>query len=140
MTYRVLITGSRNWPGYFPIYRALHAELLAANASDSRLIVAHGGSGQADRFAADWCRFQPSVTEDVWLADWRTHGRKAGPLRNTNMIEPGAIRCHAFILPCVLRQCAKKKPHGTHGATDCANKAEKAGIETVIYRWEEVVA
>ena len=52
---------------------------------------------------------------EVYPADWRTHGRAAGPLRNARMIAEGK--------PDLV--IAFK---GNRGTQDCCRKAEAAGI------------
>jgi hypothetical protein len=52
-----------------------------------------GGATGVDEFAKGWATTRPEVKRWVCNADWKTHGRKAGPLRNARMLEwkPDAV-------------------------------------------------
>lgn len=52
-------------------------------------VVIHGGcrSG-ADAIADKWARFY-GLEVEVYLADWDSHGRAAGPIRNQRMLDEG---------------------------------------------------
>ncbi|MGH3326788.1 MAG: bifunctional DNA primase/polymerase [Streptomycetales bacterium] len=113
--FRVLVTGSRNWRQPHIITDALDG-LRAAHRG--RLVVVHGACPQgADQVADTWCR-QVGVAVEPHPADWATHGRAAGPIRNTAMVTAGAELCLAFIT------------NHSPGATGCANTAQTAGIPT----------
>ncbi|WP_258047458.1 DUF2493 domain-containing protein [Streptomyces sp. SM13] len=128
--YRVLVTGSRDWQEIGAIRRALN-EVLAVRPHNQPLVVVHGDCPTgADIMAKVWAltTFTPActddyerVTEEPHPAAWHLHGRKAGPIRNQNMVNKGADLCLAFIR------------NGSRGATGCANLAEAAGIPT--RRW-----
>jgi|GEM_PF-1050464 len=112
--YRVLITGSRNWLAAGTVVAVLD-RLLAAHPA---LVVVHGACPTgADRIAGEWCE-ELGVPAEGHPADWATHGRAAGPRRNAEMVATAPAECHAFIRA------------GSAGATDCAKKAEQAGIPT----------
>ncbi len=128
---RVLVTGSRSWSGKAAVYWAL-GDLLAEYGT---LTVVHGAARSgADKMAHDWALSQHytssfgAVTPEPHPADWRTHRRRAGYLRNEEMVRLGAVLCLAFIDPCAKAACAGKAPHGSHGASHCAGLAEAAGI------------
>lgn len=56
--------------------------------------VVHGGASGADSMAGKIAR-ECFYKEEVHPADWATHGRKAGLLRNAAMVEAGADLCIA---------------------------------------------
>lgn len=50
--------------------------------------VIHGGAKGADTMASLWAR-ERGVPQKEYIADWKAHGRKAGPLRNERMLREG---------------------------------------------------
>lgn len=108
---RVLVTGSRDWENWDTIYDALSK----IHEAIGDFILVHGGARGADEMANIWAH-RTGVTAEVHPADWKTHGKKAGFLRNTEMVKSGADMCLAFVRD------------GSPGATGCAELAEKAGI------------
>lgn len=118
---RVLVTGSRDWTDVRAIELALMEQDPCAEHDDcfdpSHLItVVHGhcptgADAIADRFAQQW-----GVTVERHPADWDTHGKRAGFLRNQVMVNLGADVCLAFI------------KNNSSGASMTARLAEEAGI------------
>jgi hypothetical protein len=124
--YRVLVTGSRTWDDP----EAVVFELAGLSLQHAPIVVIHGKARDgADRFA-HLAAQALAVREEPHPADWAKHNRRAGMIRNAEMVKAGADVCLAFIMPCRLASCDRGDPHGTHGATHCADLAEKAGIET----------
>ncbi|MFF7949091.1 SLOG family protein [Streptomyces griseorubiginosus] len=137
-TYRILITGSRNWTDRRTIEDTLTAAGALAIASGQRLTVVHGACPTgADAIAQEWADWhrehgqpidierhpaQNHPTED--FGPWPA----AGPKRNAHMVNLGADACFAFIGPCTSRRCQRPSPHPSHGASGCAGLAEAAGI------------
>jgi hypothetical protein len=118
--YRILVTGSRDWPDHDVIYDALDAALNAAPKDrDTWLVVGDCPRG-ADRIAYQWA-VTAMVPIDVHLADWATHGKAAGPIRNGAMVRAGANLCLAFIQA------------GSRGATHTLELARRAGIPTRVW-------
>jgi YspA, cpYpsA-related SLOG family len=111
---RILITGSRTWTGIQPI----RAELARCRATWPGAILVHGDARGADRIAsAIWRLWRLPV--EAHPANWQLHGRRAGYIRNAEMVAAGADLCLAFI-----------RNHSP-GATACADLAERAGIRTI---------
>ncbi|WP_336246715.1 SLOG family protein [Streptomyces cupreus] len=128
--YRVLVTGSRDWPTEDTVWAALNDVRDEALISGRTLTVVHGACPHgADEQAAHWCRTARlfalgSVTEEKHPANWRPGGkldRSAGFRRNAEMVNLGADVCLAFIR------------NGSRGASHTAALAEQAGIP--VRRW-----
>lgn len=128
---RVLVTGSRDWLSWVTVWEAIDTAVFTV--PQPRLItVVHGNCPRgADRFAQDWCEnlagaledeYGVRVTEERHPADWKRHGKRAGFLRNAEMVNLGADVCLAFIR------------NNSRGASMTADLAQRAGIKTIIYR------
>lgn len=124
--YRVLVTGSRDWTDRRTIDDTLTA-LAAANAFHNRpTVIVHGACPTgADAIADDWARWHaqrsPLVEFERHRANWQLNGKRAGFIRNANMVNLGADVCLAFI------------KDGSRGASHTAALAEQAGIP--VRRW-----
>lgn len=85
---------------------------------------------------ADWTGLCRPTCKPGHRQPGRNGGRSycpaAGDYRNEDMVaeEPVPNLCLAFVDECAKPSCRQPKPHGTHGAIDCASGAERAGIET----------
>ena len=113
---RILITGSRNWTDWVSVDEAiLEAVRNAAPNFDIPVTIVHGGCSGADDIAGQVAEFY-AFEQEVHPADWNTHGKAAGPIRNQEMVDLGADICLAF-------------PLGeSRGTRDCMRRARKAGI------------
>jgi hypothetical protein len=160
--FRLLVTGSRDWTDATRVWGALTA--LAAQVDS--LVVVHGAAGRGvDMMAHRWVARQQAsgradISEEPHPADWEApcrpecrlgHRRPqrdgggsycpaAGDYRNQEMVETGPHACFAWVAPCSRRGCRNRKPHGSHGASDCADRAEEAGINTRRWYDESMVA
>jgi YspA, cpYpsA-related SLOG family len=137
--YRVLVTGSRDWGDAdmlsFELGVALR-EALREGHSLADVVIVHGDcpagvDHMADRLASDF-----GYAVERHPADWDQYGKSAGPRRNAEMVALGANVCVAFIGPCTKPGCRTPGPHGSHGATHCADLAEKSGIP--VRRYERI--
>lgn len=142
--YVVLLAGSRDLADPKVVHQFLDDRLTYVVTNGyGRLVVRHGACpGGADLFADQWVAIQQPILPVV--ADRhpaQNHPTQdfgpwpgAGPRRNGYMVGLGAHECRAFIGPCTSPRCRRPEPHGSHGATGCADLAETAGITT--YRME----
>lgn len=117
---RVLVCGGRD---YADIYK-MHKELFAlrvksdpgidhATSSKSNLVIIEGGARGADALARKWAGDWgiKCITEK---ADWDRHGKKAGPIRNREMMKHKPDLVMAF-------------PGGS-GTANMISVAEEAGV------------
>lgn len=109
---KVIVCGGRDFADRERVCKVL--DFLHNDRAITLLI--HGGARGADALAADWASSRGIPTQ-AFPADWKRHGRGAGPKRNQQMAEAGADLCVAF-------------PGGT-GTADMCKRAAAAGIEVV---------
>jgi hypothetical protein len=118
---RILVTGSRTWDDRRRVRRALTGVALERGDFHG-IVVVHGACPTgADALADEWATNHDDwgVTAERHPADWDRHGKRAGFIRNAEMVATGADLCLAFI------------KDGSRGATMTADLAEKAGIPTM---------
>lgn len=131
---RVIVTGSRDWKDQATVHEVLDLIAAAARAEGKRLIVAHGGAVGADMLADGWVRRRHAagwpVEAERKPANWKKYGKRAGMVRNAELVRLGADACVAFINLCADTKCHKPMPHGSHGAVSTANLADGEGIKT----------
>lgn len=110
---RLLITGGRD----FDDEHLLKVTLDRLHAESPFTCLIHGAAKGADRLAGQWAQAN-GVEEVACPADWRRHGRGAGPVRNKLMLE-------------------EHKPDllvafpGGKGTASMVGIAEKAGLQVV---------
>jgi hypothetical protein len=75
---KVLVCGGRGYQDWQTVGSQLDALKPA--------LVIHGGATGADSLAGKWAE-QHGVPCRVEFADWSTHGRAAGPIRNQKMLD-----------------------------------------------------
>lgn len=114
---RILVTGSRDWTDREAIAHALlDVRDQPRPGVPSRMVLVHGACPTgADAIADEWATAWGWEVERH-PAEWETHGRAAGPIRNQKMVDLGADVCLAFPLP------------GSRGTRHCMGAAERAGI------------
>lgn len=126
VTLRVLVTGSRDWNDHIRVWNALLVGTTGLLQGDEIFFVHGACPTGTDRHVADFVERlnRPGITQEPHPADWKRHGKAAGPIRNQQMVDAGADLCLAFIL------------NNSRGATGCARMAEQAGIPVSYYRME----
>lgn len=116
--FRVLVCGSRNWEDQ----RIVDWVLDGAVWADVNFTLIEGGAKGADACAAAWARNQ-DVSHQTFAADWKTHGKAAGPIRNQEMIDIGQ--------PDVVVAFTDDLEH-SKGTKDCVRRAKKHGVPVYV--------
>jgi YspA, cpYpsA-related SLOG family len=110
---RVLITGDRNWECR-TLARAIIGRLTRKYGS--KIIIVHGDGNGVDQAFAIECR-EGNTAVEAHPAKWEL-GKRAGPLRNTEM-----IATKPDFVVAIHRDLARSK-----GTKDCVKQALAAGI------------
>lgn len=85
--FRVLVCGGRGYDNRSKLFRILDSALEAATLAGKSFTLVHGGARGADSLSHVWASMRKEhVTVRVYEADWETHGRSAGPIRNIKML------------------------------------------------------
>ena len=120
---RLLVCGSRAY-GFEPMLRrtldALHAESPVHT-------VIEGGARGADALGARWALDQ-GIEVETYPADWGRHGKRAGYLRNVEMLEQGKPD---FVLAFVIRlngDTADQALAASRGTAMMVQLAKDAGV------------
>lgn len=114
----ILICGSRHWTD-----KALIRAWLSKLPKDTEII--HGACRGADVLAGDVAK-ELGFKVREFPADWETHGKAGGPIRNEQMILEGRpARVFAFTEALMRDQ----RPTGT---SDCVMRALNHGITVTI--------
>lgn len=109
----VLVCGGRDYADRSSLYVVLNA---AHSANPIKRLIAGGANG-ADALAVDWARSK-NIPHTMFNADWEKHGRKAGPLRNQEMLDRGKPDI-VIAFP------------GGRGTADMKKRAKAAGVPVV---------
>lgn len=114
---RFLVTGSRSWTDLHTIRESLQLVHLRYGG----LTLMHGGARGADSMAARiWASLEHPIEE--YPADWETHGKRAGYVRNHAMVNMAPVFCLAFL-------------HGdSRGTKMTIDLCHKAHVPTTVYR------
>lgn len=126
---RVLVCGDRNWKDRDMIFATLDAYHALANIDE----IIEGCATGADEFAGDhiplpWRRFHGGwawangIPARHFPADWDNLGKRAGPIRNSQMLVEGN--------PEIVFAFHDDLFH-SKGTGDMVKKAEKAGVTVV---------
>jgi len=84
--FTVLVCGGRNYDNRDKVFHVLDSALEAATLEEKPFVLIHGGAKGADALSGLWAStWKDRVEERVYKADWATHGRAAGPIRNRLM-------------------------------------------------------
>lgn len=115
---KVLVCGDRNWTDW----RFLREALDRFHAAVPFSAVIEGGARGADAMACAWAA-EHGIVVRVFPADWRRHGKAAGPIRNGVMLAVGqpdlVLAFHNDIA------CSK-------GTRDMVLRAQRANVQTYV--------
>ena len=110
---RVLITGGRDFSDRALLFDALDR----LHSIHGFTVLIHGDASGADRLSGEWAASK-GIQVEARPAEWKKHGRAAGPIRNSQMLDekPGLV----IAFP------------GGNGTADMVKKAKQAGLEVVM--------
>jgi hypothetical protein len=112
----ILICGDRNWGNS----QAIRRELGKLDPTDD--VVIHGAARGADSIAGTDAAAMGFAVRS-YPADWRRHGRAAGPIRNREMLQQRPDQVWAF----------HDDIHNSRGTADMLRIAKAAGIPTTLF-------
>lgn len=117
---RILVTGSRDWLDFGMVESAIAG--ATSGTPTEAVVIVHGACPTgADDMAVD-VAISLGFGLEEHPADWTKYGRRAGPIRNAEMVVLGADLCIAFI------------KDGSPGATFTMELARNAGIPVEVHR------
>jgi hypothetical protein len=114
---RVIITGDRGWDCLKLAERVVGR--LVARYGRENLVIVHGAAKEVDS-TFHWAACLARTGREPQPAEWARLGRRAGPIRNAEMVAKGAGLCiavHRFLM-------------NSRGTRDCCLQALAAGIPT----------
>lgn len=123
-TFRVLVTGTREDGLY--LHQFVSTVLTSLIHDDRtpphrRVIIVHGDCPQGvDQYAKMWA-VRARIQQEPHPADWKKYGKRAGPIRNGQMVATRPDYCIGF------------PASGSRGTWDCLQKAVDAGIPTEVH-------
>jgi hypothetical protein len=112
----VLICGSRDWP--ITLYNEIKG-CIEALPDDTTVIA--GAARSVDRIAAEYAVYW-GLEVKTFPADWRTHGKAAGPIRNRLMLDQEPSLVIAF------------QRDGSRGTQDTIDEARRRGIPVEVHK------
>lgn len=117
---RVLVCGSRTFDDMGAVCTVLDGMDMFATGN---LAVIHGGARGADSLAAEWAKVN-GKPEARFPAEWDRHGRRAGYVRNQQMLDEGK--------PDVVWAFVDKPLADSKGTNMMVRLAADAGVPTYV--------
>lgn len=109
---RVLVCGGRDYADE----KGLRLVLDAMHKTLPFTLLIHGAASGADHLAAQWA-LRKGIALKAYPADWKLHGRAAGPIRNEQMLAAQPDKVIAF--------------PGGRGTAHMVGIARKAGVQVI---------
>lgn len=122
----IVITGSRDWSNQ----EAIHNDLAAVEATGRLWAVIEGDARGADRIAGRGWASKARHRGVGWVsfpADWSKHGKRAGPIRNREMLAYALQAVEQGIKPVVLAYPLER----SIGTLDMMRCCTEAGLRVV---------
>lgn len=116
---RVLVTGSRDWDDNDALIETFRDWYIANAGPENPILVSGACPRGADAYAEELWRRQGWPVEQH-PADWNTHGKAAGFIRNQEMVDSGVDICFAFI------------KDNSKGASHTKRLADRAGVPVIL--------
>lgn len=115
MSYRIIVTGCRDWTDEEAVKNVILTMAAKYVAQGGlRVLVGDCPTG-ADHIAINYC-VTKRIAYMCFVANWGSEGKRAGPLRNREMVSSGADLCVAFW------------DGKSRGTLDCLTQSTAAGI------------
>jgi hypothetical protein len=114
---RILVCGGRDYLDMPFLFSVL--DMQAEQGPISTIIQGDCPTG-ADKLARMWA-ISRNEHFDSFPADWRAHGKAAGPIRNQQMLDEGKPT-KVFVFP------------GGRGTADMARRAKRAGLPVFFFQ------
>jgi hypothetical protein len=115
--FRILVCGGRSYDDRTRLFRFMDRvlETIGGTGETQRrdVVIIHGAARGADTLADDYAR-ERELRVIRYPADWKTHGRGAGPIRNKLMLTESPHVIIAF--------------EGGNGTADMIRQGKKAGV------------
>lgn len=119
---RVLICGSRTMP-----WSCLDLVIQTVRALETKPTVIIEGAARGADTLARVCAIYEGIQVEEYRADWKTHGKAAGPIRNQQMLDSKPDLVIAF--------------HPTSGITpgtrDMVSRASMAGVPVKVVTYDD---
>lgn len=122
MSIRILITGSRSWDDINYI-RSVFSKMNEEVSEDIILISGACPTG-ADRLG-EIVAAELGWRTELYPADWNQHGRKAGFVRNSQMVDTEPNLVIGFVR------------NGSKGASMTVNLGKKKGLPVIVHNWTD---
>jgi hypothetical protein len=122
MSIRLLITGSRSWNNIDYIRLAFTA--LADEGGKDITLVSGACPTGADRLG-EIVASELGWNIELHPADWATYGKRAGFVRNSQMIDTDPDMVVGFVR------------NGSKGASMTVNLGKKKGLLTIVHNWTD---
>lgn len=120
---KVLVCGHREFDNWTLLCKTMSNYGFGVGTKAlSELIIIEGEAKGADFLARVWAKWL-GVPYEAYPADWKTYGKKAGPIRNAQMLREGKPDLVIAFLA-----------EGSIGTKDMINQSEKAGVPVKVIR------